>query len=52
MRKFFLPKNKMKSSRAGGGAPRGKLLEQFKTTARAACFFAPTVFGAVLNVPG
>ena len=50
MQKFFA-KNKMNLLVQGGGAPRGKLLEQFKTTPRSVLFGTDSFWGGV-DVPG
>jgi len=50
MQKFFLAK-KMNLLVQGGGAPRGKLLEQFKTTPRSVLFGTDSFWGGV-DVPG
>jgi len=50
MQKFFA-KNKMNLLVQGGGAPRGKLLEQFKSTPRSVLFGTDSFWGGV-DVPG
>jgi ATP-dependent DNA helicase DinG len=50
MQKFFA-KTKMNLLVQGGGAPRGKLLEQFKTTPRSVLFGTDSFWGGV-DVPG
>jgi len=50
MQEFFA-KNKMNLLVQGGGAPRGKLLEQFKTTPRSVLFGTDSFWGGV-DVPG
>jgi ATP-dependent DNA helicase DinG len=50
MQKFFV-KNKMNLLVQGGGAPRSKLLEQFKTTPRSVLFGTDSFWGGV-DVPG
>src|SRR5438876_328931 len=50
MQKFF-EKTKMNLLVQGGGAPRGKLLEQFKTTPRSVLFGTDSFWGGV-DVPG
>ena len=50
MQKSFVAK-KMSLLVQGGGAPRGKLLEQFKTTARSVLFGTDSFWGGV-DVPG
>jgi ATP-dependent DNA helicase DinG len=50
MQKFFATK-KMNLLVQGGGAPRGKLLEQFKTTPRSVLFGTDSFWGGV-DVPG
>src|SRR5207245_6942923 len=50
MQKFFVEK-KMNLLVQGGGAPRGKLLEQFKTTPRSVLFGTDSFWGGV-DVPG
>jgi ATP-dependent DNA helicase DinG len=50
MQKFFVQK-KMNLLVQGGGAPRGKLLEQFKTTPRSVLFGTDSFWGGV-DVPG
>jgi ATP-dependent DNA helicase DinG len=50
MQEFFA-KNKMNLLVQGGGAPRGKLLEQFKSTPRSVLFGTDSFWGGV-DVPG
>jgi ATP-dependent DNA helicase DinG len=50
MQKFFLEKG-MNLLVQGGGAPRGKLLEEFKTTPRSVLFGTDSFWGGV-DVPG
>jgi ATP-dependent DNA helicase DinG len=50
MQKFFVEK-KMNLLVQGGGAPRGKLLEQFKSTPRSVLFGTDSFWGGV-DVPG
>src|SRR5216684_1522000 len=50
MQKFFVAK-KMNLLVQGGGAPRGKLLEQFRTTPRSVLFGTDSFWGGV-DVPG
>ena len=50
MQKFFVAK-KMNLLAQGGGAPRSKLLEQFKTTPRSVLFGTDSFWGGV-DVPG
>jgi ATP-dependent DNA helicase DinG len=50
MQKFFAAKN-MNLLVQGGGAPRGKLLEQFKSTPRSVLFGTDSFWGGV-DVPG
>ena len=50
MQKFFV-ENKMNLLVQGGGAPRSKLLEQFKTTPRSVLFGTDSFWGGV-DVPG
>jgi ATP-dependent DNA helicase DinG len=50
MQKFFVEKG-MNLLVQGGGAPRGKLLEQFKTTPRSVLFGTDSFWGGV-DVPG
>src|SRR6266849_4346650 len=50
MQKFFVEK-RMNLLVQGGGAPRGKLLEQFKTTPRSVLFGTDSFWGGV-DVPG